>query len=78
LKKNKIDPKIPEAERENYLKYIEENDSRIETEYDVIILRYLASSNYFEMEAIIKNIYSQIRASTIKVNPDLKITGVPI
>lgn len=77
IERNKIDP-LPKEERQNYLAHIEEHDRRIETEYDVIILRYLASSSYSEMEAIIKNIYSQIKASTIKVNPDLTETGVPI
>lgn len=78
IERNKIDPKLPEEDRRNYLAYIEEKDRRIETEYDVIILRYLASSSYYEMEAIIKNIHSKIKASTIKVNPDLTETGVPI
>jgi hypothetical protein len=77
IEKNKVDSRIPEADRKGYLAYIEERDRRIETEYDVIILRYLASSNYFEMEAIIKNIYSKTKASTVKVTVDLTNTGVP-
>lgn len=78
VERDKIDPRLPEEERRNFLASIEEYDRRIETEYEVIILRYRASGSYSEMEAIIKNIYSQIKASASKVNPDLTETGVPI
>lgn len=77
IDRNKIDPQLPEEDRRNYLSHIEEKDRRIESEYDVIILRYFASSSYFEMEAIIKNIFSNMKASTVKVAIDLTDTGVP-
>jgi hypothetical protein len=77
LERNRIDPQLPKEDIQNYLSYIDQYDRRIESEYDVIILRYFASSGFSEMEAIIKNIYTKIKDRAVRVTSDFTDTGVP-
>jgi predicted component of viral defense system (DUF524 family) len=78
IERSKIDPRLPKEDIDKYLSFIDDQDRKAKDVYDVIVLRYRASNNFTEMDTIIKNIHSKIKARTAIVEPDLANTGVPI